>query len=114
MAGLGIMNVMLVSVSERTAEIGLLKALGASRGQIQLVFIVESAILSSIGGALGLTIGFGVNQLLMAYYPNFPVRPPEWAVVGAVVMSVLVGVVFGVLPARRASRLDPVASLAGR
>ncbi len=113
-AGLGIMNVMLVSVSERTAEIGLLKALGASRGQIQLAFIVESAILSSIGGALGLTIGFGVNQLLMAYYPNFPVRPPEWAVVGAVVMSVLVGIVFGVLPARRASRLDPVASLAGR
>jgi len=113
-AGIGIMNVMLVTVSERTSEIGLLKALGASRRQILASFLIEAAIISSMGGALGLGLGFLLNRALIAVYPTFPVQPPEWAVVGAVAVSVLVGVVFGALPARRAARLDPVAALARR
>ncbi len=113
-AGIGIMNVMLVSVSERTAEIGLLKALGASPGQILLVFLVEAAVLSSLGGALGLAVGNLLGRGFMELYPGFPVDAPDWAVAGAVAMSVLVGVTFGALPARRAARLDPVVALAGK
>jgi putative ABC transport system permease protein len=113
-AGIGIMNVMLVSVSERTAEIGLLKALGAGRGQILAAFLVEAAMLSTAGGLLGLAAGYLLDELLMVIYPLFPLQPPQWAVTGALVLSVLVGVSFGVLPARRAARLDPVQALAGR
>jgi len=113
-AGIGIMNVMLVAVSERTSEIGLLKALGAARGQILACFLVEAAIISSTGGALGLAASWTVNRAVIALYPGFPVRPPTWAVAGAVVVSILVGVVFGALPARRAARLDPVAALSRR
>jgi putative ABC transport system permease protein len=112
-AGIGIMNVMLVAVSERTAEIGLLKALGAARVQILTVFLVEAAILSASGGALGLMLGLLANRTFVQLYPNFPVRPPLWAVAAAVALSILVGVVFGTLPARRAARLDPVRALAG-
>lgn len=112
-AGIGIMNVMLVAVSERTAEIGLLKALGAGRGQILTVFLVEAAILSSSGGALGLLLGLAANRVFIEFYPNFPVQPPLWALAAAVGLSLLVGVVFGTLPARRAARLDPVRALAG-
>ena len=110
-AGSGIMNVMLVSVSERTAEVGLLKALGASRAQIMTAFLVEAAILSCSGGVLGLAVGFALDRGFVAIYPAFPVQPPGWAVYGALLLSVLVGVVFGMLPARRAARMDPVASL---
>ncbi len=110
-AGIGIMNVMLVSVSERTAEIGLLKALGASRAQILTAFLVEAAILSSTGGLIGLAAGYALDRAFMLVYPNFPVQPPLWAVYGALVLSVVVGVAFGLLPARRAARLDPVVSL---
>jgi putative ABC transport system permease protein len=113
-AGIGIMNVMLVSVSERTSEIGLLKALGASRRQILGCFLIEAAIISSAGGALGLATGFLFNRLITSFYPGFPVQPPQWAVAGAIAVSVLVGVIFGALPARRAARLDPVAALARR
>jgi len=113
-AGIGIMNVMLVSVSERTAEIGLLKALGAGRGQILAVFLVEAAIISSAGGAVGLLGGLSLDRLFVRLFPGFPVAPPAWAVYGAISVSLLVGVVFGALPARRAARLDPVAALAGR
>ena len=74
------MNVMLVSVSERTAEIGLLKALGASRLQILTAFLVEAAILSCSGGAVGLAVGFALDRAFMVVYPNFPVQPPMWAV----------------------------------
>jgi putative ABC transport system permease protein len=112
-AGIGIMNVMLVSVSERTAEIGLLKALGASRFQILTAFLFEAVILSCSGGAIGLAVGFALDHAFMAVYPNFPVQPPTWAVYGALLVSVLVGGIFGLLPARRAARLDPVAALGG-
>ena len=113
-AGIGIMNVMLVSVSERTKEIGLLKALGVARRQILAAFLTEAALISSAGGLLGLGIGWLAVRLLVRLYPVLPASPPIWAVVAALVISVGVGVTFGLLPARRATRLDPIAALAGR
>jgi putative ABC transport system permease protein len=113
-AGVGIMNVMLVSVSERTREIGLLKALGAGRQQILLAFLAEAVLLSTAGGLLGLLVGWLAVRVLVAVYPALPATPPPWAVAAAFSLSVAVGAVFGVLPARRATRLDPVAALSGR
>ena len=113
-AGVGIMNVMLVSVSERTREIGLLKALGAGRRQILLAFLAEAVLLSTAGGLLGLLVGWLAVRALVVVYPALPATPPPWAVVAAFSLSVAVGAVFGVLPARRATRLDPVAALSGR
>jgi putative ABC transport system permease protein len=110
-AGIGIMNVMLVSVSERTAEIGLLKALGASKRQIVGCFLTEAVLISAAGGAVGLAVAFGLNRLILTLFPVLPVGPPGWAVWGAVATSILVGVTFGAIPARRAARLDPVAAL---
>jgi putative ABC transport system permease protein len=113
-AGVGIMNVMLVSVSERTREIGLLKALGVTRAQVLVVFLVEAAILSTAGGALGVATGLLAAHALGVVYPSLPVAPPLWAVVGASTVSVMVGLGFGALPARRAAALDPVMALAPR
>jgi putative ABC transport system permease protein len=113
-AGVGIMNVMLVSVSERTREIGLLKAMGAGRRQILAAFLAEAVLISSAGGLLGLAIGWLAVRGLVAVYPALPASPPPWAVAAAFSLSVAVGALFGVLPARRATRLDPVAALAGR
>jgi len=113
-AGVGIMNVMLVSVSERTREIGLLKAIGASRRQVLAVFLVEAAILSTAGGLVGLATALGIARLAGALYPAFPIEAPRWAIVAAILVSISVGMIFGALPARRASRLDPVAALARR
>jgi len=113
-AGVGIMNVMLVSVSERTGEIGLLKALGGSPSQVLLVFLIEAAVLSTLGGLLGLAVGLGAGRIFVIFVPAFPVESPTWAVVGSLGLSVALGILFGALPARRASRLDPVLALAGR
>jgi putative ABC transport system permease protein len=113
-AGVGIMNVMLVSVSERTREIGLLKALGVTSRQVVAVFLVEAAILSAAGGAAGLVAAFAATRAFTAVYPGFPIEPPAWAIAAAAVVSVSVGLVFGTLPARRAARLEPVAALARR
>jgi putative ABC transport system permease protein len=113
-AGVGIMNVMLVSVSERVSEIGLLKALGATRRQILSVFLAEASILSMTGGLVGLGLGYAGGRLIIYMWPAFPAQPPVWAVAGALGVALFVGVTFGLLPARRASRLDPVAALAGR
>jgi putative ABC transport system permease protein len=113
-AGLGIMNVMLVSVSERTAEVGLLRAVGAGRRQVLAVFVAEAALLAAAGGVAGLATGMLGVWALRGFFPAFPAKPPAWAVVASLGVSLVVGVVFGLLPARRASRLDPVAALAGR
>ena len=113
-AGILIMNVMLVSVSERTREVGLLKALGVGRRQILSVFLAEAALISSLGGVVGLAIGWLGVRLLVGLYPAFPGSPTAWAVGPALAVSLGVGITFGLLPARRASRLDPVLALAGR
>ena len=110
-AGIGVMNVMLVAVSDRTEEIGLLKALGAGNGQILLVFLTEAILLSLAGGMIGLAVGWGIVQGLIALYPAIPASTPLWASVSAVLMSLFVGVVFGLIPARRAGRLDPIQAL---
>lgn len=110
-AGVAIMNVMLVSVSERRSEVGLLKALGATRGQVVAAFLTEAAILSFVGGLIGLAAAFIVNAGLAQLWPNFPISAPTWAIVSALVVSAAVGLVFGALPARRAAELDPVAAL---
>jgi putative ABC transport system permease protein len=113
-AGIGIMNVMLVSVSERTREVGLLRAVGVGRRQVLAVFLMESAILSAAGGLLGLAAGGVAVRILVGLFPALPASPPVWAVVSALALSLAIGLVFGLLPARRAARLDPVAALAGR
>lgn len=113
-AGLGIMNVMLVSVTERTREIGLLKALGVTHAQVTAVFLVEAAILATIGGSVGLAAGLAAGRVLQNFYPEFPFQPPFWAIPLALGVSCSVGLLFGILPARNAARLDPVAALMRR
>ena len=113
-AGVGIMNLMLVSVTERRPEIGLLKAMGATSGQILAAFLTEALLLSTAGGGAGLSLGWLAVKGFTRIYPEFPAAPPVWAVASALVLSVVVGVVFGLWPAYRASRLDPVLSLQKR
>jgi putative ABC transport system permease protein len=113
-AGILIMNVMLVAVSQRTPEIGLLKALGAARGQIMALFLTEAVMLSLTGAIVGLAVGQTGSWLIGRLYPALPVGPPVWAPVAAVAIAVASGVGFGILPARRAAVLDPVEALAGR
>jgi putative ABC transport system permease protein len=113
-AGILIMNVMLVAVSQRTSEVGLLKALGASSGAILRVFLAEATILSLIGAAAGVAVGYAVIQFIGQAYPLLSLSAPLWAVGSAVLVALITGLLFGVLPARRAAQLDPVAALAGR
>jgi putative ABC transport system permease protein len=113
-AGVLIMNVMLVAVSQRTGEIGLLKALGANRRQVTRLFLTEAVILAIFGALAGLILGYAAIWLMRGLYPNLDFSPPAWAVAGSFAIAVLCGVAFGILPARRASRLDPIAALAGR
>lgn len=112
-AGIGIMNVMLVSVSERTSEVGLLKALGANERQILMVFLVEAALLSMAGGVVGLVLGTAIVMLGNFIYPAVELVTPFWAIGAVLFLSIGTGVVFGVLPAWRAAGLDPVAALQG-
>jgi putative ABC transport system permease protein len=113
-AGIGIMNVMLVSVTERTAEIGLMRAVGVGRGQITGVFLAEAALLSLAGGVVGLGVGLAGVWALVATYPALPARAPAWAVASALGLALAIGLVFGLVPARRAARLDPVTALGRR
>lgn len=113
-AGILIMNVMLIAVSQRRAEVGLLKAIGAPNGQIVIIFLTESAILSLIGAVFGVIVGTSGTYALVFIFPEFPLSVPMWALWAAVGVSMATGLVFGVLPARRASALDPVLSLSRR
>lgn len=113
-AGILIMNVMLIAVSQRVKEIGLLKALGAPAKQIRNLFFAEAILLSCIGSIVGLLLGEAGVLLIGKIYPSLPVAAPWWAVLAAISTSLGTGILFSVWPARRAARLDPVTSLAGR
>ncbi len=109
-AGIGIMNIMLVSVSERTHEIGIRKALGARRRHILWQFLLEAVVLCNIGGVLGVVVGFGLGNIV-TFYTEFAVTiPMEWAVRG-LVFCTAVGLTFGIWPALKASRLAPIEAL---
>jgi len=113
-AGVLVMNVMLVSVTQRTAEIGLLKALGATKRQLLWLFLTEAALLSLAGAFLGVVLGYVTLGVLQAFYPDFPMVLPAWALLAALAVSLFTGLLFGVLPARKAANLDPVTALAKR
>ena len=113
-AGIGIMNVMLVVVSERQAEVGLMKAVGAEPAQVLQLFIAEAALLSGLGGVLGLALGYGLLFAARWVWPVFPFQAPAWAAAAGLALSIVVGVAFGSWPASRAVRLDPVTALSGR
>jgi putative ABC transport system permease protein len=109
--GIGVMNIMLVSVTERTPEIGVRKALGARARDITTQFLCEAMTLTFLGGFAGVVLAIGVSQILMFFIPSLPATIPIWAVVAGLLVSVAVGLLFGVWPARKASRLDPVECL---
>jgi putative ABC transport system permease protein len=113
-AGVLIMNVMLIAVAQRVKEIGLLKALGAPPKQIRTIFFAEAALLSGIGSLAGLLLGYAGSIVIGTVYPTLPVSPPWWAVLAACGTALGTGVLFSVWPARRAAKLDAVAALAGR
>jgi putative ABC transport system permease protein len=110
--GIGIMNIMLVSVTERTREIGICKAIGAKRHHILLQFLLEALVLCLLGGLVGLALGYGIGAVAASLIPGFPdAFTPWWAVAIALGFSGGVGVVFGILPAAKAANLDPISSL---
>ena len=108
--GVGVVAIMMISVTERTREIGVRKALGATRREILWQFLVEAATLTLIGGAVGLAVGWLISYAVSHFTP-VPSTVPAWSVVVALVASALTGIVFGLVPANRASRLDPVEAL---
>ena len=109
--GIGVMNIMLVSVTERTREIGVRKAIGARRRDIVRQFLFEAMMLTFLGGVLGVVLAAGIAQLLMLLIPSMPASIPTWAVVTGLTVSIGVGLIFGVWPARKASKLDPIEAL---
>lgn len=109
--GIGIMNIMLVSVIERTPEIGLCKAVGARRRDILLQFLMESITLSVMGGIVGIIVGVGGAGLIPRFFSNTPTEVPIWSILIAFTSSAGVGIFFGTYPARKASLLDPIAAL---
>ena len=113
-AGILIMNVMLIAVSQRRSEVGLLKAIGAPECNIITLFLTEAVLLSLVGAVLGLLVGTGGVWLIGLVFPNFPLTMPLWSLLAAVAVAMITGLVFGVMPARRAARLDPVVSLSRR
>ncbi len=113
-AGILVMNVMLVSVTQRTAEIGLLKALGATGSTIRLAFLAEAGMLSLAGAVVGYLLGQAGAGLIRHLYPTYPAFPPDWAVIAGLGTALVTGLLFGVLPARRAAQLDPVQALSKR
>ena len=108
--GIGVMNIMLVSVTERTREIGIRMSLGATRGQILSQFLIEAVTLTLVGGAIGIMLGSGVAALI-AYFAGWPSLVSWPVIIGGVLFSMVIGIIFGILPANKASRLDPIESL---
>ncbi|WP_243292302.1 ABC transporter permease [Bacillus sp. FJAT-47783] len=108
--GIGVMNIMLVSVTERTREIGIRKALGATKSQILTQFLIESATLTLIGGTIGILLGAG-GASLVSYFAGWPFLISWQVVVGALIFSMVIGILFGMLPANKASRLNPIDAL---
>jgi putative ABC transport system permease protein len=109
--GVGVMNIMLMSVTQRTREIGVRKAVGARRRDIVWQFLLEAALLTTIGGILGVTIAGLIGLILAWFVPNLPAAPPAWAVCSGLGVSTAVGLLFGLWPAVKAARLDPVDAL---
>jgi len=109
--GIGVMNIMLVSVTERTREIGIRKAIGARRSDIVLQFLTEAVVLTGLGGLIGMSVGWMISLISRMVFPRLPTAVPIWAAVLGVVVSVAVGLFFGIWPANKAARLDPVVAL---
>ena len=109
--GIGVMNIMLVSVTERTYEIGIRKALGARRADILIQFLIEAASLTGLGGLVGIAFGWLISLIARLVWESLPASVPMWAAATGIVMSVSVGLFFGIWPANKAARLDPVVAL---
>jgi putative ABC transport system permease protein len=109
--GIGVMNIMLVSVTERTYEIGIRKALGARKADILIQFLLEAAALTGIGGIIGIMFGWVIAVIARTVFSSLPASVPLWAAVMGIVVSVGVGLFFGIWPANKAARLDPVVAL---
>jgi putative ABC transport system permease protein len=109
--GVGVMNIMLMSVTERTHEIGIRKAIGARRGDVIRQFLTEAVVLTGLGGIAGVLVGVAGASLLPLAFPTLPTAVPLWAIVMAVAMAASVGLFFGMYPAVKAARLDPVEAL---
>jgi ABC-type antimicrobial peptide transport system permease subunit len=109
--GVGVMNIMLMSVTQRTREIGVRKAIGARRGDVIWQFLTEAVVLTGSGGVIGVLLGITISVLIHAFLPRVPSSIPLWAVLLAVIVSMGVGLFFGIYPAVKAARLDPVDAL---
>jgi putative ABC transport system permease protein len=109
--GIGVMNIMLVSVTERTKEIGVRKAIGATKRAIVFQFLLEAMTLTAIGGLIGIVLAVGISNLLMLLIPSMPAKVELWMIGLSLSVSIGVGLIFGVLPARKASKLDPIECL---